>query len=356
MGRQVRKSGEAVREFILRNLDGHAHDIVSVTADKFAFSRQAVHKHLDRLAVQGAIVHTGSKRRPNYALARIEAKNWTFPLGGGASEGDIWEGHVLPDLQALPKNVLGLWSYAFTEIVNNAIDHSGGKTLTIHLERTAVTTAIYIHDDGVGIFRKIQGELDLVDERQAIFELSKGKLTTDPDHHTGQGIFFSSRMMDSFSILSGGLFFDHERHKDRDWLGERAEPKEGTLVFMQLGNHTSRSTKKVFDEFSSKDENYTFNKTVVPVTLAKFGPAELVSRSQAKRLLARVDLFEVVVFDFKDVETIGQAFADEIFRVFARKHPNIEMPIANATKQIRDMIARARAEPLRIIAGALAKP
>jgi uncharacterized protein (DUF1330 family) len=115
---------------------------------------------------------------------------------------------------------------------------------------------------------------------------------------------------------------------------------------MRLSNHTSRSTKKVFDEFSSKDENYTFNKTVVPVTLAKFGPAELVSRSQAKRLLARVDLFEVVIFDFKDVETIGQAFADEIFRVFARTHPNIEMPVANSTKQIRDMIARARAEPL----------
>ena len=153
-------------------------------------------------------------------------------------------------------------------------------------------------DDGVGIFRKIQGELDLVDERLAIFELSKGKLTTDPARHSGEGIFFTSRMMDEFAILSGGLLFDHRRGEDRDWLTEREQPKAGTRVKMHLSNHTSRSTKEVFDAFSSKDGTYTFSKTVVPVTLAKIGPAQLISR-QAKRLMARGDLFEIVVFDFK---------------------------------------------------------
>ena len=92
---------------------------------------------------------------------------------------------------------------------------------------------------------------------------------------------------------------------------------------------------------SSKEGAGSFNKTVVPVALAKAGPNELVSRSQAKRLLARVDQFKIVVFDFKDVESIGQAFADEIFRVFAKRHPDIEMPVVHATKQVRDMIARA---------------
>ena len=107
-------------------------------------------------------------------------------------------------------------------------------------------------DDGVGIFRKIQGELDLVDERLAIFELSKGKLTTDPARHSGEGIFFTSRMMDEFAILSGGLLFDHRRGEDRDWLTEREQPKAGTRVKMHLSNHTSRSTKKKYSTRSRR--------------------------------------------------------------------------------------------------------
>jgi hypothetical protein len=54
------------------------------------------------------------------------------------------------------------------------------------------------------------------------------------------------------------------------------------------------------------------------VRLAKYGNDQLISRSQAKRLLARIELFKIVLFDFSGVETIGQAFADEIFRVFAQ--------------------------------------
>jgi hypothetical protein len=355
MGKQVRQPGEVVREFILRNVDDHPHDIVGLAAEKFDCSRQAVHEHIKRLIEQGAVAKTGSRRKPTYKLAKLESRSWTYRIERGLSESDIWERDILPELQALPKNVLGIWSYALTEMVNNAIDHSGGTTLTVILERTAVRTQLIVVDNGIGIFRKIQAELDLVDERLAILELSKGKLTTDPANHTGQGIFFSSRMVDEFAILSGGLFFDHERGKDRDWLIERPQPEAGTSVHMVLSNHTSRSTKKVFDEFSSKDEDYRFNKTVVPVSLAKIGAAELVSRSQAKRLLARVELFEEVMLDFRDVETVGQAFADEIFRVYARAHPKIQLHAIHANRQVGEMIARARSEPMGLLEGAMTR-
>lgn len=342
MGKQVRESGEAVREFIVRNVADHPSDIVGLTARKFGCSRQAVHQHMRRLVDQGAIVHAGSRRVPTYSLAQLEARNWIYPIEPGLAEGDIWERDILPELQALPRNVLGIWNHVVTEMANNAIDHSGGAELVIRLERTAAATTLFVIDDGVGIFRKIQQDLDLVDERQSLFELSKGKLTTDPSRHSGQGIFFSSRMVNEFSIVAGDLIFDHERGR-ADWA-ERALPKSGTAVRMVMSNHTTRSTKKVFDEFSSTDGDYTFNKTIVPMTLARFGPAELISRSQAKRLMARVDLFEVVIFDFKGVDEIGQAFADEIFRVYAHAHPHIEMPIIHASKQVKEMIARARSE------------
>ena len=68
----------------------------------------------------------------------------------------------------------------------------------------------------------------------------------------------------------------------------------------------------------------------------------LISRSQAKRVLARVDLFRTVVFDFSQVDSIGRAFADEIFRVFAQSHPEIELHFIHANASVRKMITRAR--------------
>ncbi|MEL6333584.1 MAG: STAS-like domain-containing protein, partial [Cyanobacteria bacterium J06626_26] len=83
-------------------------------------------------------------------------------------------------------------------------------------------------------------------------------------------------------------------------------------------------------------------KTVVPVRLTQYGDEKLVSRSQAKRLLARVTKFKVVVLDFNEVETIGQAFADEVFRVFKRQHPEVDIVSINESKHVSQMIKRAK--------------
>jgi hypothetical protein len=197
-----------------------------------------------------------------------------------------------------------------------------------------------ILDDGEGIFKKIQRVLDLYDERHAVLELSKGKLTTDPERHSGQGVFFTSRMFDNFAIRSGSVYFTHEFNKPEDWILEHETSNTGTAVFMRLSNNTSRTSKQIFDNFSSGDD-YAFTKTVVPVRLAQYGEETLVSRSQAKRLLARVEKFKIVIFDFTDVNTIGQAFADEIFRVFRNQHPEIKMTQLNASKEVDQMIRRA---------------
>jgi hypothetical protein len=150
-------------------------------------------------------------------------------------------------------------------------------------------------------------------------------------------------MFDKFAILSGGIYFSHDFNKPEDWILERDKPKKGTAVFMKLSNNTSRTSKQIFDDFSSGD-NYAFTKTVVPVKLAQYGEETLVSRSQAKRLLARVDRFKVVIFDFADVSTVGQSFADEIFRVFKNQHPDIELTRVNTSKEVEQMIRRATSE------------
>ena len=80
----------------------------------------------------------------------------------------------------------------------------------------------------------------------------------------------------------------------------------------------------------------------MPVSLVRYGDEALISRSQAKRLLTRFDRFKRVILDFKGVEQIGQAFADEVFRVFTRSHPDIELVPFNANPDVDAMIRRAR--------------
>lgn len=94
--------------------------------------------------------------------------------------------------------------------------------------------------------------------------------------------------------------------------------------------------------FILENDDLDFDKTIIPVTLATHGDDALISRSQAKRLLAGVDLFRSVVFDFGGVSAIGQAFADQIFRVFANEHPDISLAPINANKDVQDMIGRVR--------------
>ncbi|RKT24774.1 ArsR family transcriptional regulator [Paraburkholderia sp. RAU2J] len=342
MTSKVREKGEQVRSFILANIESHNGDIAALVANKFGITRQAVNKHLVRLREQGTIVKEGSARSPVYKMVPMVAKTFVYHLTPTLQEDVVWSSAIKEAVLPLPDNVLNIWHHGFTEMFNNAIDHSGGTEILVTVKKNALSTEIMIADNGIGIFKKIQTEFDLLDERHAIFELAKGKLTTDPRNHSGEGIFFTSRMFDTFEILSGGLYFGHERGKPEDWLLERSKADNGTSVFMQLNNHTSRTTKKVFDEYTEGDD-YGFDKTVVPVNLAKYGMDELISRSQAKRLLARVELFKKVIFDFKNVEQIGQAFADQIFRVFANDHPEIILQPINTSEAVREMISRAQA-------------
>jgi biotin operon repressor len=338
---RVRARGEDVRRFILEQLEKHPSDLSKVTAEHFGITRQAVNKHLQRLRFEHAVLESGKTRNRTYKLAPLVEWREQYEISPELAEDRVWRDNVSKTLGDMADNVRDIWHYGFTEMFNNAIDHSSGESIYVLISRTAIATEILVRDDGIGIFKKIQTALNLLDERHAILELAKGKLTTDPKRHSGEGIFFSSRMFDEFDILSGGLFFSHGIGNKQGWLLERDKFQSGTAVWMKLNNHTSRTTAKVFGHFTSGDD-FGFTKTVVPVDLARYGNENLISRSQAKRLLARVELFKTVIFDFENVPTIGQAFADEIFRVFALSHPNIEIYETHTNSEVKKMIARAR--------------
>ena len=337
----TRARGEQVRQFILDRVEQSPNGVAQAVGEKFGISRQAANIHLRQLCDEGILERSGRTRATRYRLAALSRWRRRYELRTEQAEDVVWARDVRGVLGEFPENAMTIWHYGFTEMFNNAIDHSEAGTVVVSVARTAVNTEMMISDDGCGIFRKIQSALGLLDERHSVLELSKGKLTTDPQYHTGEGIFFTSRMFDSFEILSGDIYFAHEFGSAEDWILERNEGSAGTTVLMKLHNRTTRTAREIFDEYASGDD-FGFTKTVVPVRMARYGEDQLISRSQAKRLLARVELFETVLFDFREVETVGPAFADEIFRVFAMRHPEIELVAVNTNPAIDRMIERAK--------------
>ena len=336
---QRRTPGREIRAYIVAQLEAASANVVRDTTEHFGISRQAVNRHLQTLVGEKVIEPEGATRSRTYRLvSTLElSREHSLPL----REDEVWRNDLAPLFKDAPENVSTIWHYGVSEMLNNASDHSGGSKVWITLTRTATSTAVTISDNGVGIFAKIQSALGLLDERHAVLELSKGKLTTDPAHHSGEGIFFSSRVFDEFWILSGTTIFSHRHDDADDWIAERPSKSEaGTLVHMRLRNDAKRTTKEVFDEYAGQDLRFT--KTVVPVRLAQYGNEQLVSRSQAKRLLSRVDRFQTVVLNFQGVATIGQAFADEVFRVFSIEHPEITILPIHTAPEVEAMIARAR--------------
>ena len=259
----------------------------------------------------------------------------------GLQEDEVWSLKFAPLLNLEP-NVRGIAMHGFTEMLNNAIDHSNGNNVFVWAQQDEKTLTLVISDDGVGIFDKITRAIGLADPRQSLLELAKGKFTTDPNNHSGEGIFFTSRMFDSFEIQANGLKFNHDSDGSPDILMEdEGTFDSGTTVFMTIALDSTRTTNDVYEKFTNQPEDFDFSKTVVPMRMAQYGQDLLISRSQAKRIIARFDRFRTVVLDFAKVEEIGQAFADEIFRVYASSKPGVELVPVNMTYQVERMYLRA---------------
>jgi hypothetical protein len=207
-----------------------------------------------------------------------------------------------------------------------------------------------VGDDGEGVFRKIAKSADLFDPRLAILELAKGKFTTAPEGHSGMGIFVSSRMMDGFAIESSGLRFDPKEASTPlpafDWIDPHAQLKPAqaqTLVRMAIALDSTRTANDVYFKYfesshvGDAEPGEAFHITEIPVRLARLS-SELVSRSQAKWVMNRADQFKTVVLDFEGVVQVGQAFVDEVFRVFATAHPHIRLKTMGMTPDVAKLV------------------
>ncbi|MCW5622529.1 MAG: winged helix-turn-helix transcriptional regulator, partial [Burkholderiales bacterium] len=88
--------GEAVRRFIIENLAAHPSDIARLAAAKFGCTRQAVHKHLQRLIAEGTVTQEGQTRSKRYRLAPLEQWARQFELDANLTEDQVWREDVAP--------------------------------------------------------------------------------------------------------------------------------------------------------------------------------------------------------------------------------------------------------------------
>jgi len=304
-------------------------------------SRQAVHKHLKKLIAEKKICKIGEKKDAYYIPFIEEYEKYSlniiFP------NIDLEEGRVLSDLQQkynflreLGGNVKSTFQYAFTEMLNNAIEHSFGKTISINIVKDSKTIMFSITDDGIGIFNNIAQNCGLENEREALQELIKGKLSTLPETHSGEGIFFTSKACDYFSIESGSCFFEVD-NADNYVSVQTVKETKGTKIRARISLENLQNLTNIFRKYTSSD--FEFDTTQITVKLFQ-DDIENVSRSQARRVVHNLDKFQKVLFDFSGVDIIGQAFVDEIFRVFQNKHPHIKLEYYNCCEDVEFMIMR----------------
>jgi anti-sigma regulatory factor (Ser/Thr protein kinase) len=338
----ARQQDPAIREFILQNVEAHPDTIATLAARKFSRSRAGIGVYLARLIADGLVVSEGSTRARRYYLKPLIKKSFDLERMPPWTEDTVWREHILPLMGGINQNVVDVCQYGFTEMLNNVLDHSQSPDVHIRYEQTYTTINLVIRDHGIGIFNKIKDDFRLADARAALLELSKGKLTSDRRHHSGEGIYFTSRMFSRFIIFSGHLFYGTRRDAD-DWLFETQDKDEdvkGTCIVLSISTSAGWTMREVFDRYLGDD--IRFRKTHIPVVLGRYPGEQLVSRSQAKRILARVTDFTEVILDFTGVPEIGQAFADEIFRVFRNEHPGTPIIAVGTNEVVERMINHAQ--------------
>jgi len=306
-------------------------------------SRQALSIHVRSLVDAGKVVRSGSARGALYMLrdrAPAAAVVARALRTRGLDEARVWDELAagLNLQRALRPSVEAIAHYAFTEMLNNAIEHSEASRCSVRFRIEPGVLFFEIRDPGIGVFHSIASKLRLKGEPAALVELLKGRTTTMREAHTGEGIFFTSRAADRFVLRSHRIQVEWNRIKD-DVFVSNPRFLRGTRVSFAIQRSSRLRLEEIFGEFAPAEYDFRFRKTKMLVKLLQ---SDYVSRSEARRLVANLEKFSEIVLDFRDVKSVGQGFADEVFRVFAQRHPAVKIATQNTNPAVDAMIRHAK--------------
>ncbi|MBZ1345512.1 MAG: DUF4325 domain-containing protein [Candidatus Nealsonbacteria bacterium] len=319
-------------------------DIVKATG----FSRAYVHRFFQELRDEGKIILLGRANKARYLLAQKElvarVKRKILDFHCILENKNIAEDIVLDKIKkgtgiffGLSQKIVQILNYGFTEMLNNAIEHSKSRVIEVSVKKEKTMVRFDVVDRGIGIFNNIRKKKRLKNELEAIQDLIKGKQTTMPQEHSGEGIFFTSKAGDMLLIQSSNkkLIFNNILN---DIFIKNIKNLKGTKVTFTIGLKSKKDLNALFQQYC--EDSFKFNKTEVRVVLYK-ADSDYISRSQARRILSGLEKFKTIILDFHNLDTIGQSFADEVFRVWKNRHLHIDIQWKNSNDNIDFMIKRA---------------
>lgn len=298
----------------------YPHHLVEHVMDREGCGRPAARRVLSQLVSAGWLIREGTTRQPTWRPGLLRQFVHGYALRGLA-EDRCWQQDVAPFLD-LPRPISRLLQHAHGELLNNAVDHSGGEQVTVSLRLTPSHAQLMVSDDGLGLFEQLRRSFDIDDARVAMLELAKGKLSSQPERHTGRGLHGLSRLADVFDVQANGAAFQHRGWEAAGWHDGRPSERRGTTVYVSFSLESDRTLDGLLADASHDGEGRRFDATVVPLHLLCGPQTMLDSRAQARRVAARLPLFRRVALDFSGVDEIGPAFADELFRVLPALWPD----------------------------------
>ena len=310
-------------------------------------SRQQASKIIKRLKEEGKVIRVGSG--PKTAYIPPESDLFDDQIFKDEFEvKDLQEDQVVsraklsnPFLKRLSQSAEEIFDYAFSEMINNAIEHSGSEKIKVEVGKEENFLTFTVRDFGIGVFKNIKNKKELNSQTEAIQDLLKGKTTTMPQAHSGEGIFFTSKVADVFVLESFDFKLQVDNLLEDVFVAKKEDELQGTKVIFRIKKDTDKKLEDVFKNYQAVETEFGFDKTEIVVKLYE-NDVNYVSRSQARRVLVGLDKFKKIVLDFKDISGIGQAFADEIFRVFKKRHPGITIEPKNANEAVKMMIERSK--------------
>ena len=329
-------------KYLLQRIFEEDPDFVDHTMEAFSISRSTVYNYLTTLQNNGELERVGGSMpyRILYKTARF-----TVDTTREHSEDRVFSRDIAPLLADLPANVQKIWRYAFTAMLNNAFEHARASAIVCVVSRSRLSTIVGILDNGIGIFRRIQQDQkeetgEVITQAEAASLLYAGGYTSEPDGHFGEGIFFTSRLMDHFAIRSDLQTFTMDSEDtDEEGAGERFR---GTAVQMALANDSTKELSAVMERYL--DPEAGFVRTEIPVARF-FGGDFPVSRSEARRLLDVLEDFREAELDFSGIEEVGRDFAHELFSVSAGQYPTLRLTVKNANLLVANALRRAGYRP-----------
>lgn len=349
---------------IIRLLADYKTHTLKEMADSLGVSRQYISKLIKELIVLGEVEKIGETKNAKFflltdhivglddAMVSLSHHPWYYSIK--RKRIGLREDEVLDDIETrtdilrdVSPTIAQKVRYTFTEMLNNAIDHSQSEYIIIMMVRDTKKIIFWVVDHGIGIFQSIQKKYNFSNTDDAVAQLLKGKETTQPQQHPGEGVYFTSRIADVLQIASFDkklLFHNDGFIHDFNFSAlEKSDALSGTRIIGTIHFDSSINVQTIFASVTNED--LVFDKTDIAVELYT-KKMHFVSRSEAKRLLIGLEKFKRITLDFKNVELVGQGFIDEIFRVWQKKFPQTQLTYTHANHAVEFMIRHCLAEAL----------